>query len=400
MKEEFPKVKSISEGIEKLFPFLTESQRKELERGLKAALIKEIGRIWGEREISEDRMREEIRKELEEKVGKMKSIPEDEKRRIIDRLSRFIPAEELVILKGKIKQSALKRYKLGEILVNSFLEMLKRNLGIEDKEGEEGEKKEGKSWGMLEDMKEELEKIEGKLEVIKSKLLDHIRSETEEEGMKREEKELEKISEELDEIIKRIEEKKVVDEGTLKEIKREFEEIKRKIEGVEEVKRPEEVEEELDEVLGEIEFKCMEILENEIKKLDPYKEKSEEIEKLIKEIEDKIKEKIKEKEKEEEIRRKLERIREKLGEIRDRIKRNLSLTGILEKYRVIDELERLCEELKISVDLSAEIEEGLEDIVVKNMNRMVRKDLSLYISWRVGNPLREFYYKIKRGEEI
>jgi hypothetical protein len=34
------------------------------------------------------------------------------------------------------------------------------------------------------------------------------------------------------------------------------------------------------------------------------------------------------------------------------------------------------------------------------MNRMVRKDLSLYISWSLGNPLREFYYRMKRGEEI
>ena len=289
-----------------------------------------------------------------------------------------------------------RRYELKKILVNSFLKILKRNLGIEDEEGEEGEKKEGKSWGMLEDMKKELEDIEDKLKDIKSKLPDHIRSKTEEEGMKREERELEQISNELDEIVKRIEEKKVVDERTLKEIKREFEEIKRKIEGVGEIEKPEEVEKELDEVLGEIGFECMKILENEIKNLDPYKEKSEKIEKSIKEIEDKIKEVKKEKE----IEDKIKEIKRKLGRIRDGIKRNLSLMGILEEYGVKDELERLCEELETSVDLSAEIVKGLEDIIVKNMNRMVRKDLSLYISWRVGNPLREFYYKIKRGEEI
>lgn len=395
MKEEFPTIENISEGLEKLFPFLTESQRRELEDKLKAALIRELGRIWGEREISEDSMRDNIRENLKKKIKEIKSIPEDEKSRILDRLSRLIPAEELVELKGKIKQSALKRYELKNAVVKSFLNILKKNFGIK----EEGD------LGALEDMKRELDNIKGKLEKISEK----------KEGEERE-KVLEEILGDLDKIVEKVK-KITVEESTLNEIKKEIEEIKKKIrrEKRDEVKEKiNKVEEELDEVLREIEeeiknlegdlnevlrkieFDCKKIIKNGIRSLDPMGDLINKIDE-IKDLINKIKESGK---KEGEERKKVEEIEKKLSEIKDGIERNLSLMGILEKYKIEDELDELCEELETSVDLSAEIMEGLEEIIVRNMRRMVRKDLSLYISWRVGNPLREFYYKVKRGEEI
>jgi len=71
------------------------------------------------------------------------------------------------------------------------------------------------------------------------------------------------------------------------------------------------------------------------------------------------------------------------------------------KKRIHDISKKILEGVRKALQSSLITEEALEDLVVDVMNRMLRKDLSLYIvSQLKRNPLEELYLRLKRGEEI
>jgi len=346
MEEEYPRIRSLMEGVDLLFPFLTTTERKELLDGIRRALMEVIGDTWGKREISADDMRKEMREKLRDRIKGIETIPEDEKERILDRIERFIPAEELVRLKGKIKHSLLNsrdRIKLKESVIEAFKEILKKNLREKVKS---------------------LEEIEKSLDEIMKKL------EKKDEGASAEK-----------------EESRQTDQNkVLEEVKSELNDIEKKLDDTLEKKEKE------GEKVREFESECKEELIRNIK--DELWESM--VNSEINKIEEKIKEiegKIGEIEEIKEIKNKIDRIKN------EKVYYKID-DEIIEKYGIKKEIEELCEEIEKSVDISALLVEGAERIIVDNMNRMVRKDLGLYVSWILGNPLRELYYKVRRGEEI
>jgi tetrahydromethanopterin S-methyltransferase subunit G len=341
MVEEYPEIRSLAEGINKLFPSLTAQQRKELLDGIRRALMEVLGSEWGEREISVDSMREEMRDKLEREIGKIETIPDDEKRIIVSRLGRLIPAEELVRLKGKVKQSIPNRDELKRKVVEAFEEILGENLGIDVKSLKEIE-------GILDNIIKDLgksksnEKIPGEGGESKKE----VSGQADQDEVK---KKLDEIEKKLDAMLEEGEKESRTEGG------REFESW---------------CEDELMNIILDI----INMIDEKIKKFEEEKGKMDEI--------DKIKEKI-------------SKIKEKISKII-----NNKFKELIESYGVREEIKRLCEEIEKSVDVSAYLIEGAESIIVDNMNRMVRKDLGLYISWSLGNPMREFYYRIRRGEEV
>ncbi|TDA41839.1 MAG: hypothetical protein DSO07_02450 [Thermoproteota archaeon] len=421
MEEEYPRIRSLREGVDTLFPFLTTTERKELLDGIRRALMEVLGDAWGKREISVDKMREEMRKKLRDEIKGIETIPEDERERILDRIERLIPAEELVKLKGKIKHSLPDRIELKESVIDAFKRILEENLRgkirsledvekkldkIREKLGEKKAEKECQDHPMKKEVsaKEVQEKESGGLtsqneEKIK-KELDEIRSVFNEVK-----KELDEIEESLDDMLKKAKEetgeyggedfeseceKKLEHniKSKLGEIRKSFQE---KIDSkIDEIKRK------IEEIRDKIEEKKKRIEEIKEEVKGMKEQKKETLEKVIKEAENEIEKK------EKEINDKIDNIEKNINEIKnEKIIINERINEeIIERYGIKEEIEKLCEEIEKSVDISAYLVEGAERIIVDNMNRMVRKDLSLYISWSLGNPLREFYYRIKRGEEI
>jgi DNA repair exonuclease SbcCD ATPase subunit len=343
MEEEYPRIRSLEEGVDLLFPFLTTTERKELLDGIRRALMEVLGDAWGKREISADDMRKEMREKLRDRIKGIETIPENEKERILDRIERFIPAEELVRLKGKIKHSLSDRFELKESVIEAFKEILKKNLGEKVKSLEEIEKS-------LDEIRKKLEKKD-----------EGASAEKEESRQTDQNKVLEEVKSELNDIEKKL-------DGMLKRKERES-------------KRAKEFESECkEELIRNIEDELWgSMVNSEINK----------IEKKIKEIEGKIGE-IEE----------INKIKNKIDRIKSEKVYYKIDDEIIEKYGIEKEIEELCEEIEKSVDISALLVEGAERIIVDNMNRMVRKDLGLYVSWILGNPLRELYYKVRRGEEI
>jgi tetrahydromethanopterin S-methyltransferase subunit G len=341
MVEEYPEIRSLAEGINKLFPSLTAQQRKELLDGIRRALMEVLGSEWGEREISVDSMREKMRDKLEREIGKIETIPDDEKRIIVSRLGRLIPAEELVRLKGKVKQSIPNRDELRRKVVEAFEEILGENLGIDVKS--------------LKEIEEILDNIIKDLG--KSKSNEKIPGEGEESK------------------------KEVSGQADRDEVKKKLDEIEKKLDAM------------LEE--GEKESRT-----EGGRKFESWCE--DELMNIILDIINMIDEKIKKFEKEEGKMDEIDKIKEKISKIKEKISKiiNNKFKELIESYGVREEIKRLCEEIEKSVDVSAYLIEGAESIIVDNMNRMVRKDLGLYISWSLGNPMREFYYRIRRGEEV
>jgi hypothetical protein len=341
MVEDYPEIRSLAEGINKLFPSLTAQQRKELLDGIRRALMEVLGSEWGEREISVDSMREKMRDKLEREIGKIETIPDDEKRIIVSRLGRLIPAEELVRLKGKVKQSIPNRDELKRKVVEAFEEILGENLGIDVKS--------------LKEIEEILDNIIKDLGKSKSN---------------------EKIPGEGGES-----KKEVSGQADQDEVKKKLDEIEKKLDAM------------LEE--GEKESRT-----EGGRKFESWCE--DELMNIILDIINTIDDKIKKIEKEEGKMGEIDKIKEKISKIKEKASKiiNNKFKELIESYGVREEIKRLCEEIEKSVDVSAYLIEGAESIIVDNMNRMVRKDLGLYISWSLGNPMREFYYRIRRGEEV
>jgi DNA-binding transcriptional MerR regulator len=264
MREEFPRIKSLKEGIEILFPYLTESQRRELEEGFIRALIELVGKEWGEEKMSEERIRKEIKDRMNEVIDKMEDIGEKES--LKSKLNRFIeliPAKDLVRYTGKRMYDTFRK----DILTMSAKIAFKKILKEIERKG------------------------------------------SSEESSKKKEKIIRKIKEILE--------------------KENFSE------------------EEIKDILKEVGFSEEEI-EN-----TPEEKKEEKKDEEDKEAE--------------EIKREWENLKERMDKAAD-----FSIRGV----------------------------DALKHIIVGNMNRMIRKDLSMYISSLLGNPLRELYYRVRRGEEI
>ncbi|RSN76111.1 hypothetical protein [Candidatus Methanodesulfokora washburnensis] len=411
MEEEYPRIRSLEEGVDVLFPFLTTTERKELLDGIRRALMEVLGDDWGKREISVDEMREEMRKKLRDEIKGIETIPEDERERILDRIERLIPAEELVKLKGKIKHSLTDRIKLKESVIDAFKRILEENLRGKIRSLEDIEKKLDKIREKLEEKKAEKEcqdhpmKKEVSAKEVQEKESEGLISQNEEKIKKELDKirsvlnevkeELDKIEESLDDMLKKAKEEETGEyegedfesecEKKLKHnIKSELGEIRKSFQ--------ERIDSKIDKIkskIGEIRDKIEERkkrfgeIREEVKGME--EQKKEALEKVIEEVENEI----------ENIENKINEIKDKKIIINERINEE-----IIKRYGIKEEIKKLCEEIEKSVDISAYLVEGAERIIVDNMNRMVKKDLSLYISWSLGNPLREFYYRVKRGEEI
>jgi DNA repair exonuclease SbcCD ATPase subunit len=349
MEEEYPRIRSLGEGIDTLFPFLTTTERKELLDGIRRALMEVLGDAWGKREISVDEMREKMREKLRDEIEKIETIPEDERERILSRIEKLIPAEELVRLKGKIKQSLLDRIKLKESVIGAFKEILKKNLGEKVKP--------------LEEIEKSLDEIRKKLEKKDESAL----AEKEESRRIDQDKVLEEVKSELNGIEKKL-------DDMLKKKEKEGERVKEF-----ESECKEELISNIKDELNKVQISLWERVNSEIKKIE---EKIKEIEGKIGEIEE------------------IKKVRDKIDKIKSKKVYYKIDKEIIEKYGIEKEIEKLCEEIEKSVDISALLVEGAERIIVDNMNRMVRKDLGLYVSWSLGNPLRELYYRVRGGEEI
>jgi DNA repair exonuclease SbcCD ATPase subunit len=425
MEEEYPRIRSLEEGVDVLFPFLTTTERKELLDGIRRALMEVLGDDWGKREISVDEMREEMRKKLRDEIKGIETIPEDERERILDRIERLIPAEELVKLKGKIKHSLTDRIKLKESVINAFKRILEENLRGEIRSLEDIEKKLDKIREKLEEKKAEKEYQD---HPMKKEVSAKEVQEKESEGLTGQDEE--KIGKELDEIRSVLNEVKEelenIEESlnvTLKKAKEETEEYEgedfeseceKKLEHnikseLGEIRKSfqEKIDSKIDKIkskIGEIRNKIgekkkrIEEIKKEVNKMENQNKKA--LEEVIEEVENEIEKKGEGKE--EGINEKINNIEKIINEIKKmRIIINEGINEkIIKRYGIKEEIEKLCEEIEKSVDISALLVEGAERIIVDNMNRMVRKDLSLFISWSLGNPLREFYYRVKRGEEI
>jgi len=365
--EEYPKIRSLVEGIDILFPYLTTRQKKELLDGISRALAEVLGSVWGEREISVDDMREEMRKKLEEKIREIGTIPDDEKGRILSRLERLIPAEELVKLKGKIKLSLINRFELKESVIEAFKKILKENFR-----------------GSVELLKKKLKEVKENLEEIKRELEEIKRKSGEEEPGK-------------------VPSAKGAQGGESGDSGQDLDKIKSKLKEVERI---------LDSILEggektgegdkarEFESECEKNLVDFIKKFQ-RELWEEELSSEINEIKDNIG-KIKGDKRiseDSEINREISKIENKINKIKDENGREIE-EDIIERYGIRKEIRELCEEIEKSVDISAYLIEGAESIIIDNMNRMIRKDLGLYISWSLGNPMREFYYRMRRGEGV
>ncbi|MEM3372482.1 MAG: hypothetical protein QXO55_07725 [Candidatus Korarchaeum sp.] len=158
---ELPEIRSLDDCIRTLFPYLSEGQRRELRMGIRRALMDVVGEIWGKRELDEDSLRENIRKAMEEKLKVMSSIPDAMKGDILDRMVRFLPAEDLISLKGKLLRGMVNVKELRRSLIESFEGILRRNFGWKEEE---------KVFVSIKDYENELKKIEEELKNVESKL--------------------------------------------------------------------------------------------------------------------------------------------------------------------------------------------------------------------------------------
>jgi len=382
----FPRISTMEQGIDLLFPELSSLQRRRLQEIILDSLRRIIQEEWGAayaradpRDIRE-RMKEELKKNLVSMGVKNPEI-------IAERFSRALNADELAravgewfYFKDRYDRAALHglvdsfwndRFYTNLEKMNKALERIKSNLDRMNEVLPKGELPEAgtpevKAEEKKEETAEKTEKQEPKgrefsIEEIESKI----------ENVEKKKKELERIFEDPDILSK-----------SEKELK---EKIRECINGLENA---------LDDLMKS-EKDLMEKIRKRIRELENA------LDNLMKpSSSDK---ELKESDKEKELKELKELYEELESDFRvlEMFWKSLKDKKDEDIKRICDISKKIIEEVRKALQSSLITEEALKDLVVDVMNRMLRKDLSLYIvSQLKRNPLEELYLRLKKGEEI
>jgi len=364
----FPKISTMEQGIDLLFPELSSLQKMRLQEIILDSLRRIIQEEWGAayaradpRDIRE-RMKEELKKNLVSIGVKNPEI-------IAERFSRALNADELAravgewfYFKDRYDRAALHG------LVNSL-------------------------WNdpfctNLEKMNKALERIKSNLEKINGALPREELTRTGIPEMKAEERKNKGKMEETTEEAGKQELKGR--ESSIEGIKSRIEEVEKKKKELERIFEDPDILSKSEKELEEKIRGCINGLENALDNLMKPSSSDEELKESGKEKELKeLKELCEELELESDF-RVLEMFWKSLKDKKDE-----------DIKRICDISKKIIEEVRKALQSSLITEEALKDLVVDVMNRMLRKDLSLYIvSQLKRNPLEELYLRLKRGEEI
>jgi len=432
----FPRIRTVEQGIFLLFPELSAIQRKRLREIIFESLRRIIQEEWGVVYANADP--EEIRERMREELEKGLRLMDVRGPEIIaERFSRALNADELVravgewfYFKDRFDKAAFQDL-VDRIWDYPFCTNLKRINDVL-----KGVEKDLKEW------KDIMEHLKNAQENMKSVLIENVLRSIEDQLKKMESEG--KLSEELKENVNKLKDlvNEIVEETERAKIEdRLVEDIKGEIEEVEKKKR------ELERIFENPDvFKTQENLRDELSKrikelippindlltslaelrmnlkdlheeLGSVRKKIEDpkIEKTLREIIEKLPELEKKKEAEKTLREIIERLKKEIEDHERAYKSFDDHFRVLEVFwkglkdqkdedikRISGEIsKKIFEGVRNAVQASLVTEEALEKLVVDVMNRMVRKDLSLYIiSQLKRNPLEELYMKLRRGEEI